>query len=64
MKLAGCLAVVMLSALCAGTVHGAVEVGDMGPNFKFEKSWNTPAGFSQLDDYRGKVVMVERWATT
>lgn len=64
MRFASMSAVAMLVALCAGSIHAAVEVGDMGPNFKFEQSWNTPEGFNDLDAYRGKIVMVERWATT
>lgn len=59
----GFTAVALLTCLFAGTASAGVEVGDMGPNFTFEKSWNTPAGFNDLDAYRGKVVWIERWAT-
>jgi len=55
--------VALLACMLAGTASAGVEVGDMGPNFKFDKSWNTPEGFNDLDAYRGKIVMVERWAT-
>lgn len=55
--------VALVACLFAGTVSAGVEVGDVGPNFSFDKSWNTPEGFTDLDAYRGKIVMVERWAT-
>jgi hypothetical protein len=25
--------------------------------------WNTPEGFKKISDYRGKVVLIELWAT-
>ena len=50
------------AALFAGSAQ-ALGVGETAPNFKFEKSWNTPEGFDELDDYRGKLVLVEAWAT-
>jgi hypothetical protein len=56
-------AVALLSCVMAGALSAAVEEGDVGPNFAFDKSWNTPEGFKDLDAYRGKIVMVERWAT-
>lgn len=51
-----------MAFVLAGAVHAA-QVGEMGPNFTFKKSWNVPEGFTQLEHYRGKVVMIERWAT-
>lgn len=59
----GLVAVALLACICAGAANAAVEVGDLGPNFAFDKSWNTPEGFDDLDAYRGKIVMIERWAT-
>ncbi len=41
----------------------AVEVGNAGPNFTFKKSWHALEGAKQLDDYRGKAVLLEVWAT-
>jgi hypothetical protein len=52
------------AAVLAGSLSAAVEVGDTGPSFKFDKSWNFEAGVTELSQLRGKVVMVERWATT
>lgn len=51
------------AAVLAGSLSAAVEVGDAGPNFKFDKSWNLDAGVTELDQLRGKVVMIEAWAT-
>ncbi|MBX3458672.1 MAG: hypothetical protein KF696_01760 [Planctomycetes bacterium] len=59
----GAFALLLSLALGAGVLHAGVEVGDQGANFKFDKSWNVPQGFTELDQYRGKVVMIERWAT-
>lgn len=62
-----CLAMTALVAvLFAGSATAqeyAPLENEAGPNFKFDKSWNTPAGFDELQDYRGKLVLVERWAT-
>lgn len=52
----------LASALWAGSLS-AVAVGEMGPDFKFDKSWNTIEGATKLSDYRGKVVLIEAWAT-
>jgi thiol-disulfide isomerase/thioredoxin len=57
------LALCLVATVFAGSATAGVEVGDMGPNYKFDKSWNMPEGVTQLDDFRGKLVMVERWAT-
>lgn len=54
--------VVALAAVFAAAA-AAVEVGQPAPNFKFEKSWNALEGADELDDYRGKIVMLEVWAT-
>lgn len=52
----------LASVLFAGSLS-AVAVGEMGPDFKFDKSWNTIEGATKLSDYRGKVVLIEAWAT-
>lgn len=57
------LALMAVAALFAGSLCAAVEVGDMGPNFKFDKSWNFGAGVDELDDLKGNIILVERWAT-
>lgn len=58
------LAVLALASVFACTAQAAVEVGDQGPNFEFEKSWNMPEGVTDLEGLRGQIVMVERWGTT
>ncbi|RIK65402.1 MAG: hypothetical protein DCC64_01835 [Planctomycetota bacterium] len=45
------------------TALSAVEVGDAGPDFKFDKSWNALEGATKLSDYRDRVVLLEVWAT-
>lgn len=59
----GYLALAAMVAVLGASSASAFGVGDMAPNFKFEKSWNTTANQTQLDDYRGKLVLVEAWAT-
>jgi hypothetical protein len=54
--------VALLCAFAAGTAS-AVEVGEPGPSFQFNKSWNALDRAKQLDDYRGKAVLLEVWAT-
>lgn len=49
--------------MLAGGVSAAVAVGDVAPNFKFEKAWNVEEGHDELTDYRGSIVLVEAWAT-
>ena len=56
-------ALALVCAVFAGSLAAGVEVGDQGPNYKFDKSWNMPDGVDELDDFRGKIVLVERWAT-
>jgi hypothetical protein len=51
-----------LALLFAGAL-GAVQLGEMGPDFKFDKSWSTLEGATKLSDYQGKVVLLEVWAT-
>jgi len=39
-------------------------IGQEAPDFELgTNKWNTPEGFKTLADYRGKVVLVELWAT-
>lgn len=64
MKILGSFALALLSAVAfAGSLSAGVEPGDQGPNFKFDKSWNIEEGITELDQYRGKIVMIEAWAT-
>lgn len=58
------LAVFALASVFAGAVQAGVEVGDQGPSFEFDKSWNMPEGVTNLEGLRGQIIMVERWATT
>lgn len=62
MKATGLGLLALASVLFAGSLS-AVAVGEMGPDFKFDKSWNTIEGSTKLSDYRGKVVLIEAWAT-
>ncbi|MBX3473347.1 MAG: hypothetical protein KF754_03125 [Planctomycetes bacterium] len=57
------LAMTALVAVLGASSASAFGVGDVAPNFKFEKAWNTTANQTQLEDYRGKLVLVEAWAT-
>lgn len=41
----------------------AVEVGEVAPEVTFSKTWNMPEGQGRLSDFRGKLVMLEVWAT-
>jgi hypothetical protein len=63
MKLAGSFAMALLTAFVFAGSLSAVAPGDQGPNFKFDKSWNIEEGVTELDQLRGKVVMIEAWAT-
>ena len=56
----------LISAFVAIVFAGsaqALAVGETAPNFVFEKVWNATDGQTQLDDYRGKLTLVEAWAT-
>ncbi|MCA8912800.1 MAG: hypothetical protein KDB82_13940 [Planctomycetes bacterium] len=63
MKLAGSVALLLLTAVVFAGSLSAVAPGDQGPNFKFDKSWNIEDGMTELSQFRGKVVMIESWAT-
>ena len=56
-------ALAVMTASIFATSASALEIGEKGPNFTFDKSWNFPDGETELDQLRGKVVMVESWAT-
>jgi len=56
------LTLALLALVFAGALK-AVAVGEMAPNFVFEKVWNATDGQTQLDDYRGKLTVVDAWAT-
>jgi len=57
------LALTALIAVLGASSASAVGVGEMAPNFKFEKVWNASGAQTQLEDYRGKLVLIEAWAT-
>jgi len=57
------LLLAVTAALAASGLAGQVAVGQVAPNFKFEKTWNGDEGLDELTDYRGKLVIVEAWAT-
>ncbi|MBE7493153.1 MAG: redoxin domain-containing protein [Planctomycetes bacterium] len=57
------LAWTVLAAVLGVSSAHALGVGEQAPNFKFEKVWNATDNQTQLDDYRGKLVLVEAWAT-
>ncbi|CAG0929953.1 hypothetical protein PLCT1_01219 [Planctomycetaceae bacterium] len=61
MKLAGAL----LLLLVANTLWAAdFTLGQDAPDFELgTQKWNTPEGFKKLSSFRGKVVLVELWAT-
>ena len=63
MKVLGSLAIALLTAMVFASSLSAVAPGDQGPNFKFDKSWNIEDGMTELSQFRGKVVMIESWAT-
>lgn len=53
----------LLMALVGAPLAAEIEPGAKAPDFKFNKSWNTPAGASKLSDLRGKFVYVVHFAT-
>lgn len=63
MRLVGSFALMLLAAMAFAGSLSAVAPGDQGPNFKFDKSWNLEEGVTELSQFRGKVVMIESWAT-
>jgi len=58
-----CLILTALAAVILAGSAKAAAVGEAGPNFKFDKSWNFEEGIDEVQDLRGRVVLVERWAT-
>jgi hypothetical protein len=61
MKLASALILLLAaSSLCAADF----TIGQDAPDFELgANKWNTPEGFKKLSSYRGKVVLIELWAT-
>ncbi|MBK9974047.1 MAG: hypothetical protein IPP14_04660 [Planctomycetes bacterium] len=57
----------LLLALFLGCAHltaADFTIGQDAPDFELGTStWDTPEGFTRLSSYRGKVVLVEVWAT-
>jgi peroxiredoxin len=51
--------------LFAGTLTAAdFTIGQEAPDFELgTQKWNTPEGFKKLSSFRGKVVLVELWAS-
>ncbi|CAG0970191.1 hypothetical protein PLCT2_01300 [Planctomycetaceae bacterium] len=51
--------------LFASTLAAAdFTIGQDAPDFELgTQKWNTPEGFKKLSSFRGKVVLVELWAT-
>lgn len=57
----------ILFLLSGATCVAAQSVGSPAPNKVFLNSWNTPAGYNQLDDYfvpPGHVVLLDWWGVT
>lgn len=50
-----------LLVLCGSPVL-AVGVGEMAPDFTFERTWNM-GNEASLSQFRGKVVLLEFWAS-
>ena len=59
------LACMLLLTLCCAQLGAAdFTIGQDAPDFELgEHTWDTPQGFRKLSSYRGKVVLVEVWAT-
>ncbi len=59
------LASTLLLLLVANTLWAAdFAIGQDAPDFELgSQKWNTPEGFKKLSSYRGKVVLIELWAT-
>ena len=53
----------LLLALFFATPLAAVNPGEPVPDFNFSRSWNMPGGEKSLGQLRGKLVLVELWAT-
>lgn len=62
MKTYSAIGALMLAAFLA-TSLSAAEVGDQSTDFDFDKSWNTPEGAEKLSSLKGRLVMLEFWAT-
>jgi hypothetical protein len=61
MKILALLIALMVAAPLAAKDF---TIGQDAPDFQLgPNKWNTPDGFKKLSDYRGKVVLVELWAT-
>ncbi|MBK8208240.1 MAG: hypothetical protein IPK87_15795 [Planctomycetes bacterium] len=58
------ICLLLLALGCAQVRAADFAIGDSAPDFELgTNTWNTPQGFSRLSNYRGKVVLVEVWAT-
>ena len=54
---------ILLLALVFATPLTAVDPGEAAPDFNFLRTWNMPGGEKSLGQLRGKLVLVELWAT-
>jgi peroxiredoxin len=54
--------VILLAA--ASLAAADFTIGQDAPDFELgTNKWNTPEGFKKLSSFRGKVVLIELWAT-
>jgi hypothetical protein len=55
----------LLTAALAPLVGAAPEVGERAPRITAAKWWNLPKGMKKIEmgDLKGRVVLVEFWAT-
>jgi len=59
------LLIALVAILAAAALPAAdFAIGQDAPDFELgTNKWDTPEGFKKLSDYRGKVVLVEVWAS-
>lgn len=53
----------LLACMVAPALSAQTAVGDIAPNFKFDKTWNGDEGKDEMTDYRGSLVVIDAWAT-
>lgn len=59
-----CFLALILAVACAALGAADFTIGQDAPDFELgPHKWSTPEGLAKLSDYRGKVVLVEVWAT-
>ena len=57
------LSVFLFAALLSLPLAAVVDVGDIAPDFQFNRTWNMPQEATSLASLRGQLVLVETWAT-